>query len=238
MSCQCFNQHSAPPGPKPAKCFFQLPPENAVTLIFSCLTPPARQPPAKHQILRTPPSVTTQLRCLSDLEDASHWPISLSMAACVPFGMPCALHLYGDIRSLPSPPLSPQLMEIASLDPTFSKNPSCRPSKYLWNDWTRGCVFSSQVCPTLAHIFLKLSGRLYIRPCLISLCWSWPSIPSYVNHLNLNMSCSILTIPAVGHLESFYFSTKSLTKMFSKRKPMTQSCGLPLQTALWKHLRS
>lgn len=116
MSCQCFNQHSAPPGPKPAKCFFPLPPENAVTLIFSCLTPPARQPPAKHQILRTPPSVTTQLRCLSDLEDASHWPISLSMAACVPFGMPCALHLYGDIRSLPSPPLSPQLMEIASLD--------------------------------------------------------------------------------------------------------------------------
>lgn len=91
--------------------------------------------------------------------------------------------------------------------------------------WVR---ISQPGLPALADdIFRKLSGGLYIRPCLISSCWFWPSIPSYVNHSNLNMSCSALTIPAAGHLESFYFSTKSLTKTLSKGGPGTEPCGCP-----------
>lgn len=118
-------------------------------------------------------------------------------------------------------------MEMASVGLTSPEIPSRRPSKYLWNDWTRGCVSQPGLPAPADDIFLKLSGRLYIRPCLMSSCWFWPSIPSYVNHLNLNMSCSALTTPAVGHLESFYFSTKSLTKTLSKGGPGTEPCGCP-----------
>ena len=52
------------------------------------------------------------------------------------------------------------------------------------------------------------------------------------------MSCIILTIPAVGHLVSFYFSfkSKSLTKVFNKPGPMTEPSGLTLEMPLGKDL--
>lgn len=52
------------------------------------------------------------------------------------------------------------------------------------------------------------------------------------------MSCVILSIPAVGHLDSFSASFKSLTKIFNKSMPRTECCVLPLETVLRKDPRS
>lgn len=52
------------------------------------------------------------------------------------------------------------------------------------------------------------------------------------------MSCVILSIPAVGHLDSFSASFKSLTKIFNKSMPRTECYVLPLETVLRKDPRS
>lgn len=222
MSCQSLDPNSAAPRPKPAKLSW--------VLDWKCST---SHPCTRGHLQLTInywgalPQFTPQLLCplISFLGTLASL-LSLKYHFRVDV---CALHWFGDTSNhFPSRLLDLQLTGTLSLHLTSSKNPSSMPNKYLWNDCTNGCVFPSQVCPTPAcDTFLKLSRGFCIHPCLISLCWFWPSSPSYVNHLNLNMSCIIWTTPAVGHLDSFYFSSKSLTKMFNKPVPRTEPCGLP-----------
>lgn len=60
-------------------------------------------------------------------------------------------------------------------------------------DGTSRCVFPSQVCPTL-----KLSRALHIYPCLISLCWLWPRVPSFINHFELECVIYHIKYPSCG----------------------------------------
>lgn len=78
------------------------------------------------------------------------------------------------------------------------------PNKYMWN-WLNNCVFLSQVCLTLVSDFPMLNRRLDIHPCLISLCWFWPSILSYINHFELEYVMQHINYSSCGSSGFFPF---------------------------------
>lgn len=71
------------------------------------------------------------------------------------------------------------------------------------------------------------------HPCLTSFCWFWPVSHPALIIFDLSVSCVPLIIPAVGHLDSFYLSFKSLAKLFNKPGPRIEPCVLP-----WRLLSS